>query len=294
MQAVMNTVFGELFRLKGEAPEVARVTALRGAFRSDECPADARLLTCGVDVQGDRLVYAVRAWGDRYTSWLLRHGELWGETEHITVWNDLAALLELQWTDRRIWMMLVDSGFRADMVYAFARRFPGRVLPSKGHDELSKPAYITKIDVTPQGKPARAGVTLAHVDASYFKSWVHGRIAWPADQPGAWHLPVDASDDYCEQLVAESRVLKASGRVVWVRSRKANHYLDAEVLNAAAAHLLSVHKIQPPQPVVDRVAVPAPMDMNAAFAAGRPDWLPHSLPTSPQSSRRRRGTIADR
>ena len=132
---------------------------------------------------------------------------------------------------------------------------------------------------------------MAHVDAGYFKSFVHGRIAWPVDQPGAWHLPADASDDYCDQIVAESRVVKANGAVIWVRSRKANHYLDCEALNAAAAHLLNVHSLtrgrapaaaehkpddrpQPPQP-----AQPAPVDPNVAFRTGRREWLP----TAPRS-----------
>jgi len=101
-QAVLNTVFGELFRLKGEAPEVSAVGALRGAYRADELPADAVVITAGCDVQGDRIVYAVRGWGDRSTSWLIRHGELWGDTEQTPVWTDLAALLAMEWGGKRI------------------------------------------------------------------------------------------------------------------------------------------------------------------------------------------------
>lgn len=259
VQAVKNTVFGELFLLKGEAPEISKVGALRGAYHFDEIPAAALLLTCGVDVQRDRLYFAIRAWGERGTSWLLRHGELWGETDQLAVWSDLGALLASQWGTKRIRLMLVDSGFRPDMVYAFARRFPGRVLPSKGHDGQAKPVFVSKLDVNVKGQTSRRGVSLAHVDASYFKAFVHGRIAWPVDQPGAWHLPADTTDDFCEQLVAESRVTKANGRVIWVRTAKANHYLDAEALNAAAANLLNVHVLRrkaakPAQPVVPGAA----------------------------------------
>lgn len=256
VQAIKNTIFGELFTLQGEAPPPDKVAALKGTYRFDECPTEARLLTCGVDLQKDRLYYVIRAWGVRATSWLIRHGELWGETDQAGVWADLAALLDQVWGGQRIRLMLVDSGFRPDLAYDFARRFPGRVLPSKGHDEQSKPVYVSKLQVDMRGKTSRRGVSLAHVDAGYFKAFVHGRIVWPIDQPGAWHLPMDATDDYCDQLLAESRVVKPNGRVIWVRSKKANHFLDCEALAAAAAHLLNVHVIErkpekkPPVPVV--------------------------------------------
>ena len=52
----------------------------------------------------------------------------------------------------------------------------------------------------------------------------------------------------CKQIVAEARVAKPSGRVTWVRVSKDNYYLDCEALNAAAAHLLAVHMLQPDSP----------------------------------------------
>jgi phage terminase large subunit GpA-like protein len=245
MQATLNTVFGELYKLKGEAPPVSVVQELRGGYKFDELPAQARIITAGVDMQLDRLYYVIRAWGAHSTSWLLRHGELFGPTDQLPVWNDLAALLEAVWGSMRIRSMFVDSGFRPDMAYAFARRFPSRVLPCKGHFDLPRPVQVTRIDLNKQRNPARTGTSLAHIDASYFKSWVHGRLVWPLDQPGAWHLPIDATDDYCAQLVAESRITKASGKVLWVRDgKKAQHYLDCEAYAAAAAHALNVHLLR--------------------------------------------------
>jgi len=197
---------------------------------------------------------------------LLRHDELWGDTEQTPVWTDLAALLSMDWGGKRIRLMFVDSGFRPDAVYMFARQHPGRVLPTKGHDSRDKPVSIAKLDVTLRGKEYRRGIVLAHVDANYFKSFVHGRIAWPVDQPGAWHLPANATDDYCEQITAESRIVKANGTVLWIHNRsKANHYLDCEVLNCAAAHMLSVHSIIRAHAKPDAVlASPGPAPVQSA------------------------------
>ena len=84
---------------------------------------------------------------------------------------------------------------------------------------------------------------------------VHERIRWPADQPGAWHLPLDTDEDYCRQLVSEARLKKPSGRVTWVRRHKENHLLVCEAVQAAASHLIGVHRLarEAPTPPANHV-----------------------------------------
>jgi hypothetical protein len=48
-----------------------------------------------------------------------------------------------------------------------------------------------------KGRTAKAGLSLWHINTDYFKAWVHGRIHWPAEQPGGWHLHAEATEDYC-------------------------------------------------------------------------------------------------
>jgi phage terminase large subunit GpA-like protein len=91
----------------------------------------------------------------------------------------------------------------------------------------------------------RNGIRLYHINSGYWKSWVHTRVGWPDDQPGGWHLHRETTDEYLKQIVAEELVRKASGAIVWVVKSRANHYLDCEVLAAAAAGSLNVHKLQP-------------------------------------------------
>ena len=129
-------------------------------------------------------------------------------------------------------------------MYGFCRRFPGSVRPSKGHDSLEQPVRLASIDVTIGNRKVSNAITLPHVDTDYFKSWVHGRIAWPKGEPGAWHLPQDATDEYCAQITSEARLTTAAGRVKWIRQRRDNHALDCEVLATAAAYLLGVHLLR--------------------------------------------------
>ena len=236
----------------------------RTAYESGEVPDGVLALTCGVDVQKNRLVYVVRGYGREMFSALIEHGELYGETDQPEVWTRLANLLADRWgDDQAIRVMMVDSGFRADQVYAFARRF-SQVRATKGHDELSTPIKASKVDVAARGNMIKAGLQLWHVDASYFKSWIHARIEWPVDQPGAWWLPEDISDEYCRQVVAESRITLPNGRRVWRMHDSNNHYLDAEVLATAGAYLLQLHRIRPEKPKEPAVAAAAPAPMKPA------------------------------
>lgn len=251
VQAVVNTALGELYRLEGDAPDWQRVAELRAGYESGTVPDGARVLTAGVDVQKDRLVYCVRGWGVNSESWLIEHGELWGETEHTHVWGQLGDLLRRHYKGHAIKRMFIDSGFNPsggrgsdNQIYNFCRQHRGRAFPTKGHDRQDKPLKAAMIDVSQRGRIVKHGLQLWHLDSDYFKSWVHARVEWPAGESGAWHLAVDTDDDYCRQLVAESRLVTATGRVKWIRTREDNHFLDSESLNVAAAHSLAIHTLR--------------------------------------------------
>lgn len=286
-QAILNTEFGELYSLKGEAPDWKVVAALRHDYRFDEMPAGVRVLTCGVDVQKNRLIYSIRGWGVNFESWMIRHGELWGETEHNAIWDELGAMLATPIGDRSIKLTLIDSGYRPgdpwrrpdNQIYVFCRKRPGVVVPSKGHDSQDKPYRSSRIDITIKGKLIKAGLQIWHLDTDYFKTWLHTRYEWPADQTGGFHLPVDATDDYCQQMAAEAKVSKPSGQTEWIRVRKDNHYFDCEVLNVAAAHILQMHMLRPKKDEPEtkdepeKAPDPAPTPKQRRQHLPRRDWV---------------------
>lgn len=258
IKGVLNTRFGELFKTGGDAPDWQRVADCRREYSFDEIPAGVQLLSCGVDVQKRSLIWSVRGWGPRYESWLIRHGEFAGETEHDVVWLELARLLLTPIGGKQIQMMVIDSGFRPgekyrrpdNQIYKFCRAHLGLAFPSKGHDKQDRPIKLSAIDVTLAGKTIKQGLQLIHVDSDFMKSWIHARIDWPDDQPGGWHLARDTTDDFCQQIVAEGRVVLPSGRARWLRTRRDNHYLDAESLNTAAAYAMNVHLLTDAPPKV--------------------------------------------
>lgn len=254
IQVALNTGLGELFRVSGDAPDWQEVANKREPYRQGTVSDKVQFLTAGVDVQKDRLYYVVRGWGYRSESWLIEHGELWGETEKDQVWNDLGELLYSDFDGKSITTMLVDSGYRPgkdryrrpqNKVYAFCRRFQGKAVAAKGYDQQDRPIKKTRVDIDIHGARVKKGVLLVNLDSDHYKSWVHSRLEWPTEEPGSFHIPEDATDDYCQQLVAESRAVKPSGHVVWVQQRKDNHYLDCEYLARAAAELNNVDHLAP-------------------------------------------------
>jgi hypothetical protein len=113
--------------------------------------------------------------------------------------------------------------------------------PDQGKlDADARPYYQEHSGGALKGTAAKYGLHLLRLDS---KSRVFERVRWPDDQPDAWHLPHDVDEDYCRQIVSEAHVRLASGHTKWVPRSKENHYLDCDVMQAAAAHLLNVVRI---------------------------------------------------
>lgn len=254
IQTAINAGFGEVFSDDGgDLPEWEEIKNRAEPYSAETVPLDAIYLTAGIDVQKNRLVFVVRGWGGRATSWLVKNGELWGNTAEPEVWNDLAALLTTPIDGVLIKLAFVDSGFRpgkkfevpVNRVYEFARRFRSFVFPTKGSSRVMvAPLIKRKIEVTQQGSQSKYGLELIRLDSSHWKSFVHERLAWPMDQPGAWHLHAEITEDYCRQIVAEAMIRGPGGKPIWVEKSRDNHYLDAEAMAAAAGYMLNVQHLK--------------------------------------------------
>lgn len=258
IQAIINTGFGELFSVAGKAPAIQLVMRLRGDYRKATVPSRVQMLTAGLDVQKSGIYYAVRGWGHGYESFGIEHGFFMGDPAHAGVWEEVTKLLERDFDGYPIVRAAIDSGYKPGsserddhMVYLFARANRGRVYATKGHDKQNRPYFSSQIDISYRGKIIPKGLQLWHLDSDYMKTWLYNRFELEDGHPGTFHIHRDAEQDYFEQLVSESRIVKPSGQVAWVRIRRQNHYLDCEALNVFLAHVLNVHNLER---LPDRVA----------------------------------------
>lgn len=256
IQSVINTEAGELYTESGDAPDIEEIYQLRADYPPRVLPDEVQLITAGVDVQKYGLYFVVRGWGYNGESWLLDHGFIAGETEYDNAWIQLNRVISQDISGRSIQRAFIDSGYRPgdkwrrpeNQVYLYCRRHAGQVFPTKGHDTLDQPLKAKHIDVNVSGRIVKNGLQLWHIDTDHLKSWIYARLRWPEGERGAWHIYNDVDDDYCRQLIAEELVIKPSGKRVWIRRNKDNHYLDCEANALAAAISLQVHRLRPRDP----------------------------------------------
>lgn len=144
-----NTVLGEPYRLKGEAVSWEILFNRREKYEKNIIPKDVLLLTCGVDVQADRLELEIVGWGRNKESWSVDYRVLFGDTAREEVWQELTEVLnedfaiEATSEFRKIQMTCVDSGYNTAHVYNFCRKFsPNRVMAVKGQDNLPSIHFI--------------------------------------------------------------------------------------------------------------------------------------------------------
>ncbi|EFO32121.1 phage terminase large subunit (GpA) [Roseibium sp. TrichSKD4] len=259
VQVVLNAQFGELYAEGGgEVPSWKAISKLASeTYVSGQVPSGVKLIIVTVDVQKNRLVYVVRGWGAKATSWLIEAGEIHGETAELEVWDTLGEFIQGDWDGIPAKLVLVDAGFRpgkkdtvpVNRVYEFCRKHISLAKPTKGSShQMVRPIVVSKIDVNANGKLFKRALEQHRLDTDHWKRWVHERVSWNLEQDGAWHLPEDITEDYCRQIVSEARVKKASGEVKWVPRSKENHFFDCESMQAAAASMLNVLKLRENSP----------------------------------------------
>jgi len=261
VQQAINAGFGELYSPGGgEVPEWMEIKekSRQSQYARGEVPEQALYLTVTVDVQKQSLPWVMRAWGPRATSWLVNYGYLRGDTAEEDIWHALADLVSCPVEGVPVKLTFIDSGFRPgktdtlplNRVYEFCRRFLRRVRPTKGSSTpMRTPLIFSKIEVSRKdGKAAKFGLDLVRLDTDHWKSWVHERLRWPEDRPGAWNVFRGVDDDYCHQIVSEARIKNPTGKVEWVQRSRDNHFLDCEAMQAAAGYLLNVQRIPLPNP----------------------------------------------
>ena len=94
LQVFINTVLGETWALRGEAPDWQRLYDRREDYQIGIVPRGGLLLTAGIDIQKDRIEVEVVGWGRGKESWSVDYEVLEGRTTQAAVWRRLTVLLD--------------------------------------------------------------------------------------------------------------------------------------------------------------------------------------------------------
>ncbi len=295
LQVWTNTVLGETWVDRGEAPEWRRLYDRREPWEPGTVPRGGLLLTVGIDVQRDRIEVSVWAWGRGKESWLIEHRVLPGDPFQAAVWRDLSAMLGETWrhecgADLPVSMAAIDAGDGVTMeaVKAWVRTAGPRVMAIKGSSLALAPilGQPTAADVNFRGKKISGGVKLWPVGTAAAKSEFYGflRLDRPTTESGEAfpagyvHIPDHIGEETVKQLVAEHRVTRGGkGRrntTAWEKLRDRNEALDCRNYARAAAARQGL----------DRITDAAWADLETALGV---ECLPAAPVGAPSSGARR-------
>jgi phage terminase large subunit GpA-like protein len=258
----INTSLGEPF--EDEAAETLDFEELANRAEPYEIlsvPNDGYFLTAGVDVQRDKLVIVVRAWGKNEESWLVYYQEIWGDPFTEEPWEQLDEIFNAKYShesgaELRIRCMAIDSGDGNTQteVYHYCRSRHSKyfqVIPIKGSSTPNKPIVSggTNQDFDYKGRKFANSIRLFIVGSDTATAQIHGRLKLKsADERGYYHFPKGLPEQYYLELTSEKLVteLHRGGlREVWRKiPKRRNEVLDCEKYALAAAYNLGINKKQ--------------------------------------------------
>lgn len=263
LKTFVNTILGETWKDKGEAPSWRRLYNQRESYEINKLPKGVKFLTAAVDVQKDRLELEIKGWGRDKNSWSIDHRVFVGDisNEKNEPWRLVAGVISEAWHTKNgtpigIQLMLIDSGYETQTVYNFCRKFPAnRVRAIKGSDSMRSIFGAPKdIDMNYMGQKIKRGVKVWPVGSSHIKGEIYG---WLKQNPptesedeiypiGFCHFP-EYNEEFFKQLTAEElqvKLVKGHQKYEWVKTRERNEVLDLMVYNRAAAAMVGIDRFQ--------------------------------------------------
>jgi len=242
LQPFVNTVLGEVWEDRsGEVMDTDSLYNKREDYPI--VPRQAVLLTCGIDVQPDRLELELVAWGRGEESWNIDYQIIAGDPSSGEVWELLDEYLKQRWPHpafedgMRIMASCIDTGgSNTQSVYNFVRPREGRrIWGIKGYAG-SRPVWPRRPSRNNKGK---INLYIVGVDAA--KDVITARFKKAgagASGVGATHFHIARDREYFEQLTSERKVTrfyKGFKKISWEKGdHSRNEALDCRVYAYAA------------------------------------------------------------
>ena len=223
LQVWTNTKLAETWEdMAGQAIDPTSLMVRREKW-GPELPKQVVILTCGVDVQDNRLELEIVGWGRGEESWSIDYLILYGDPSTPELWAQLDEVLSRKYPhskdvpDLPIAATCIDSGGHyTDYVinYCHARRLHG-VFAIKGIGGVGKPiwpataskSYTTKKPVYLIGVNDAKDILMRRLHLE------------DSSGAGVWHFPMDRENEWFEQITNEVAVKKLSkGRLIreWI------------------------------------------------------------------------------
>ena len=257
LRVFINTVLGETWKEKGDAPDWERLYERRESYKIGTVPMNGLFLTAGIDVQKDRFEIEIVAWCDDKQSYSIDYRVIQCDTSIEKSYEFLDLVMNETFEHESgnrlpIRLAAIDSGFNTQQVYNFVRTRRHRFIAVKGQE--SQQAVIglpSRTDVSYGGKKIVRGAMVWPVGSSTAKSelysWLHLKKPFnPTDPfpPGYCHFP-HYPEEYFKMLTAEqltAKTVRGFRKYFWEKVRERNEALDCRVYARAAASVVGIDR----------------------------------------------------
>lgn len=275
-----NTYLGETWEDAGEQIDDYDLAERREVIET--IPEDVMFLTCGTDVQDNRLECSIVGWGRDDESWVIEHVTLYGDPSTPQLWSALDSVIfktydTINGRQMGIRATCVDSGGHfTNSVYQYCKKHTGRrVFAIKGVGGEGKPAA---------GRPSKANVAkcpLFPIGVDTVKSLLFARMRISEQGAGYIHFSDRLDEEYFRQLTAEkvvTRFHKGFKKRVFEKTRARNEALDCMVYSYAAYAILGINV----NSMADKIASEEPIK---SIKEDNNDRKPQSRPFVPPTGR---------
>ena len=240
-----NTSLGLTWEDDGDL-DIKDILLKRREFYNCEVPKDVLVLTCGVDVQDNRLEYEIVGWAKDKISYGIKYGALYGDPGKLAVWKQLDDVIfanykRIDGLELQVMTTCIDSGgHHTSEVYAYCKkREMRRVWAIKGQGG-SGVSYIQR-----PTKRNKSGAWLFNIGVDVGKDTMASRLKtnFP-NEAGFCHFPMEPDRGYDEQyfngLTSEKRQIRTvngSIKINWVVKYEGIRNEPFDIRNYATAAL---------------------------------------------------------
>jgi phage terminase large subunit GpA-like protein len=240
LQVFMNTALAETWK-RDETLEIDSTGLLERnehyltEKNNYKIPNDVLVLTCGVDVQPDRLEYQVVGFGLQEEPWLIEYGQLYGDADQNEVYDALDEIVAKKWEREDgvelgihyrpmyDYPIFIDSGgSNTQSVYMQCKKRQHRGwMAIKGVGGSDKPILL---NVSPVGP--NKDIKLQNIGVDNAKTLIHKMLA-KNESPNRIHFTsAYCNQEYFDQITSEKQVKeldKRRNRFHWIWKKKSAH-----------------------------------------------------------------------
>lgn len=249
LKTFINTRLAETW--KSDAAQVKEIKFLNRLEKYDRnnVPEQVLLVTCGVDVQIDRLEAEIVGWGKGEESWGIHYVVLHGDTSSPAPWQQLADIIKtplrrVDGVPLRINATCVDTGGTAtEKVFAFAREMARwNVMAIKGQSGAGRPVFPKKAGRW--AGSSNAGNRFYSIGTDTAKEQIYTNLLIEKAGPSFCHFPTGYDEVYFDGLTAEKYMIKYKHgypyKYWYKKDSDRNEPLDCRVYALAARYSFMV------------------------------------------------------